>query len=194
MNTILSNSSNATLGKVLVLWAVGVSAVLTYSLSVTVFSQSDIERLPATASISPWATAAFPQGWAFFTKSPRTPEVQPFQVDGTTSMDSLALGPNSSPRWLFGLNRTSRIQEFELGEINRLTSQVEWTDCDGPLTASCVEAARAAGAEPVDNPFPLQTLCGTIALVREEPVPWAFANRGIDTEPPADLKVVDVRC
>ena len=143
----------------------------------------------------------FPQGWAFFTKSPRTPELLAMAMPESGllegPLESLAYGPNTQARWFFGADRTSRIQEFEYELLNSASSDLGWFSCEARASVECVRRAEVLGAERSDitNHFPAATLCGDIALLRTGVTPWAYANAGFPDRSTVDeLKLLRVSC
>lgn len=148
----------------------------------------------------------WPQGWAFFTKSPRTPELVAMQISAssatTDEADNLELrplqyGPNVQIRWWFGADRTSRIQEFEYELLNRLTSHIEWFECEGRVDLTCFDEYVETGTEdiPVVNSFPRASLCGKLLLVRLGVTAWAYANANFSDSLTIDkIKVLNVHC
>jgi len=139
----------------------------------------------------------FPQGWAFFTRSPRTAELLAYELELDGELHSLVLGPNAQRRWSFGLNRTPRTQEFEYSIIAQELSDDSWHSCEGPATVSCVREMQSRGAETVSvsNDLPAATICGEIVLVRHTAFAWVYANEGFDPELAVDeVAMADVGC
>ena len=158
-------------------------------------------ELPGGQSFERMGIVFFPQGWAFFTKSPRTPELLAMAMPGNELADgpleSLAHGLNAQAKWFFGADRTSRIQEFEYELLNSGSSEVGWFSCEERANVECVRRAEALGEEQAEitNHFPAATLCGDIALVRTGVTPWAYANAGFSDRSTIDeLKLLRVRC
>lgn len=143
----------------------------------------------------------FPQGWAFFTKSPRTPEfvAMALPADGVDEgpLESLVFGPNAQARWYFGADRTSRIQEFEYGLLDGASSGVEWFSCEERASVGCVRRLEAHGGSPYDmiNDLPAATFCGDVVLVRAGVMPWAYANEGFSDHLMIDeIKLLRISC
>lgn len=129
------------------------------------------------------------QGWAFFTRDPQTAAITPYRLDGNTWQSAIR-GPNAQPRYWLGLNRESRLTDFD---VQSLTTQIEeewWSTCDQADATSCF------AADPTAHPVTVVTadprLCGPVALVSEPPVPWAY--RDLRDHMPADWVVLNVKC
>ncbi|MFE0045139.1 SdpA family antimicrobial peptide system protein [Streptomyces albireticuli] len=132
-----------------------------------------------------------PQGWAFFTKSPRDVEVLPYRQATNDTWTSLALTPHSSPRNAFGLDRASRSQGIEISLLLNLAEKKDWKECEEEL-ADCLTGARPT--RKVDNPSPAPTVCGRVALVQEKPVPWAWRDLVDERATPERFLTLDVTC
>lgn len=137
--------------------------------------------------IAMWA----PQGWAFFTKSPRDDRLFLFrQVNGRWSDVSRA--PDSSPANLFGLNRAARAQGVEAGLLQvSVQHPAAWADCRSSFQ-DCLRQRQPSVT--VRNPSPDPTLCGAIALIYQPPVPWAWLTLGRHIFMPARILELNSQC
>ena len=153
-------------------------------------------RLPANAITLPaseWVDAPLwaPQGWAFFTRDPREKHVIPFIQDGSRNWRSGSLAPYFQWKYAFGLNRRPRAQGVELGILLALIPRAPWHQCSDDI-ATCIRKLPV-DAE-VRNESPIPSLCGRVALVSQEPMPWAWASVG-DREPvPSEIVSLQVSC
>lgn len=145
----------------------------------------------------------WPQGWAFFTKSPRIPELTAMRMSTSTrtderNLESLTYGPNAQAKWLFGADRTSRIQEFEYDLLNNASSHVDWYECNGRVDLNCVNEFASSTKTPtvtVINDSPIASLCGELLLVRFGITAWAYINAGFSDDLTVDeIKILDVKC
>jgi antimicrobial peptide system SdpA family protein len=133
-----------------------------------------------------------PQGWAFFTRNPREASTIPYVHDGTGWV-SANRGPNTQPRYLMGANRESRLTEFDVSLLlEQSTTPLTWTPCAAPDIASCAASAAAAGTVSVLVQGYQLRLCGEVLLIREEPIPLAYA--GLGYRPPKEAIRLDVTC
>lgn len=153
--------------------------------------------LPANGTVGEITNAVFPQGWAFFTKSPRTPEVIAVGFDGRRFHRIGA--PEPSPvRWFVGANRGPRAVELEIRELGPVLNEQTWFDCDAQLSAACVRSAiEALGTvERVKPSATRPTVCSeTLVIVRDGVLAWAYANGGFGDDTTSDeIKVVEAPC
>lgn len=119
-----------------------------------------------------------PQGWAFFTRDPREAVVVPYIREGAR-WSSANRGPNVQLRYLFGANREGRLTEFDISMVTRqAAAPFEWIPCEAPDVATCAAVAEAAGVLDVTSTGYDLRLCGEVMLVRQEPVPLAYARLG----------------
>lgn len=150
-------------------------------------------RLPGQERVAAYVPGILPQGWAFFTKSPRDVEFAPYAVtaDGLTSLQA---GPNSAAKNLLGWTRDGRAQGIELALLlheNPLDSD-RWTECT--TREECAAASLDAPPIRLDNSSPAPTLCGAVALVQEEPRPWAWRDVVDDHWKPKSVLTLEVTC
>jgi len=150
-------------------------------------------RLPKSEALAPYLRTLFPQGWGFFTKSPRELEIHASSVSRGT-LESLNQAPNAQLKWFYGFDRTPRVQEFETIHFVQEMANIPWTSCDGPVTANCLDKARTQSIPILEHPFAHQTYCGSIALVESKPLPWAYANRGFTESRSERIKMLTVQC
>jgi antimicrobial peptide system SdpA family protein len=145
---------------------------------------------PGQDAVATTVNRVAPQGWSFFTKSPRESELQPYVLHEGAWEDQL-MGPNSAPHNVFGLDRRSRSQGIEMALLLAEADGLRWTKCDRDL-AACLDQAKKPGT--VANRVPEPTLCGRVALVEQKPVPFAWRDLMDATHTPDRLTVLDVSC
>ncbi|GAA2878607.1 SdpA family antimicrobial peptide system protein [Streptosporangium fragile] len=176
------------LGRVLVamtaFWAVVVFYVVHTALP------SNALRLPGQEQLRQSILSVVPQGWAFFTKSPRDPQIGVWRVDASGAWHDARLGPHSKPANVLGFNRRSRAQGVELG-IMQTAARNTWTRCDRGDIPACLRTTPTALT--LRNPSPDPILCGTVGMSLQEPVPWAWAADG-STRMPAKVTRVEITC
>lgn len=147
-------------------------------------------ELPLESEIRFSLRSLAPQGWAFFTKDPR--EHRTFALIRSHDGWRLALvGPHAEARNLFGLDRRSRAQGVEIGLLQGQVTRDAWSPCAG-RPEECLE--QIAAATSLRNPSPEPSLCGTVGLVRKEPVPWAWAGVRHTVSMPGLVLRLHVQC
>ena len=166
-------------------WAV----VVTYVAQVQL--PKNVITLPGQKAARHTVANMAPQGWAFFTKSPRDPEMVPYRKT-TAEWKPLALTPHSSPRNAFGLDRESRAQGVEIALLLSAAQKKDWREC-ADSRQSCLNDFGAP-ARRVENRSPEPTLCGTVGLLQEKPTPWAWRDLVHESHSPEQVMVLEVTC
>ncbi|MEU1312727.1 SdpA family antimicrobial peptide system protein [Streptomyces cinnamoneus] len=172
------------------------AVVIAWSMAVLYVAQVHVPKnvlsLPGQKQARSTVANVAPQGWAFFTKSPRDVEVLPYRRTPDGTWTSLALTPHSSPRNAFGLDRASRSQGIEISLLLNLAEKKEWKECEENDLPGCLANARSS--RKVKNPSPEPTVCGRVALVQEKPVPWAWRDLVDERTTPERYLAMDVTC
>ena len=131
-----------------------------------------------------------PEGWKFFTRDPQ--EEQYFLLrptaDGWASPENQS---NAGVANLLGARRTGRAMFVELGAITSSIPDWQWTDCKGP-PAACLEGVLASVS--VNDRSPRPQLCGSLGVVKQRIVPWAWANSAKPIVMPSKVLRLDVQC
>ncbi|WP_406074384.1 SdpA family antimicrobial peptide system protein [Micromonospora sp. NBC_01638] len=114
-----------------------------------------------------------PQGWAFFTKSPRDPTPIVYQLEADGGWRDIASGPRARPRNLMGLDRMSRAQGTELALMLGPLPKEAWQACDRTPT-NCLSEATTRITLP--NRSNHHSVCGEVGVVVQEVLPWAWRD------------------
>jgi antimicrobial peptide system SdpA family protein len=133
-------------------------------------------------------SAFVPEGWAFFTRSPRDPEPQVYAAEGH-GWEKVSAGPLAVPDTLMGLDRTTRSQGTEIAILIDQIPPSSWKACSGQPTR-CLSAARPSMT--VVNRSTHRTVCGDIGIVYQEVTPWAWHE--LRPVMPSQVVRVAVRC
>ncbi|WP_298251975.1 SdpA family antimicrobial peptide system protein [uncultured Arthrobacter sp.] len=134
-----------------------------------------------------------PQGWSFFTKSPRDPQIEPFAASDST-LESVAGFPNTRAENLFGLSRHGRSQGVETALLMAALPDANWITCDSPALDTCAEDLMSSTLHPVTNTVPSPSLCGEIVLVESTPVAWSYRDHTELSESAESGLRMDVKC
>lgn len=151
---------------------------------------SNVVHLPFENVVQ--ARTLVPQGWGFFTRSPREADLEPYVLDEASGdWADVSRAPHSEARNVFGLRRASKAQRIELALVRSGVPKEAWSDCEGD-PFDCLDTSEASG--PITNGSPGPSICGTVGLVSQEPVPWAWARSGRDIDMPSRVARVEVNC
>lgn len=141
----------------------------------------NVVTLPGQEAARPGVEALAPQGWAFFTRSPREARPTPYAWrDG--GWENLSLAPHAE----HAFDRRSRHQTVEIDLLlDQVPQAATWRDCDGPDLAACLAGTRdTAAPTPVTNRAAEPTLCGELTIVALEPVSFAWRDSAAATHTP----------
>jgi antimicrobial peptide system SdpA family protein len=169
--------------------ALGVSAALLTLYVVHGGMKGNALRLPYEGTINAvfWA----PEGWKFFTRDCRE-ERTTMYVRRNGAWQDAARTPNANPANAFGLNRIGRAQGIELGLLTQDIPIESWQSCPDENPAACLE--RSPVARRMKNISPSPSLCGSVGLVSQKPVPWAWAKQGLHVAMPIATIRLEVQC
>lgn len=131
----------------------------------------------------------FPQGWAFFTRDPREPDILPFVHNGRDWIYA-SRGPNSRLTSVFGVSRASRAQGVEIGMLLVAIPREAWMVCK-ELPERCLNRVPE-WSQSIPNRSPRPTLCGRVGLARQRPIPWAWSRARVTM--PSTVTRVRVPC
>ncbi|MCD0168164.1 SdpA family antimicrobial peptide system protein [Deinococcus indicus] len=132
--------------------------------------------LPGEEILRPYLRQNVPQGWGFFTKSPRDEDFYFYRAEGNQFVE-VTIGPAGRADQFFGLDRHSRAQGIEAGLIFESTEKLKWANCTQVLS-DCLKPSPSGSLVRVQNKLPNPTLCGHLAVEMRKPVPWAWAKAG----------------
>jgi antimicrobial peptide system SdpA family protein len=117
----------------------------------------------------------FPQGWGFFTKGPRDPDVFMYLISDDKLVSALKI-PNSSGKNLYGLKRDARAQGAEYGLLldQAKKARATWASCNDLDINECFKSHANVNAVCLVNTVKMPTLCGRYVLFMKSPIPWAW--------------------
>ena len=150
--------------------------------------------LPATPFQLPFAgkrviNTVLPEGWAFFTISPRSPDVVVFGAQPDGGWERITVNAHSGSGSMLGLDRRNRSQGTEVALIANQVPPEVWNDCSrDPL--DCLDALIPTRT--VANFANHRTMCGEIGMIMQEVLPWAW--RDLNTTMPSKVVRVNVTC
>jgi antimicrobial peptide system SdpA family protein len=128
-----------------------------------------------------------PEGWAFFTASPRTVYPQVYEHlanDWRAPGESLVVASG-----LFGLNRSQRAEGTEAALLMYQIPPESWSSCK-TLPRECL--SKLSITRTLRNDSTLRHFCGDIGFVNQEVLPWAWRRSG--TVMPSMVIRVQVQC
>ena len=146
-------------------------------------------KLPAERALDVRILA--PEGWKFFTRDPQEEAAYAYRASEDGSFAAMPHEPNASRSNLFGASRVGRLRGVEMGTLLEQIPDTEWTKCD-EAPARCIERAKTVAT--VKNGSPSPTMCGSIGIALQKPVPWAWARSKRPVTMPSRVAKVVVQC
>lgn len=141
-------------------------------------------------------TKIVPQGWGFFTKDPQEVRVHYFsQVDDGSWINADIA--NSDSENLFGASRVARLRGIEYGTLiseNQTRIANGWSSCSAAELQECARRTGEIKPIPVENSYPVQTLCGRIVVLQQAPNAWAYHQFGFENGNPIETLSLDIDC
>jgi antimicrobial peptide system SdpA family protein len=132
-----------------------------------------------------------PEGWGFFTKSPRDPETH-VALFKNERLHPLNIASSFTAQYAFGFNRLGRAQGIELDALLvQLNQPEQWLKC---TQSPEVCATSLKSQMKLENTARHATLCGDLVFVERRPVPWAYSRLARPVVMPSRLTRLEVVC
>ncbi len=144
---------------------------------------------PSRKAKMAWMTI-LPEGWSFFTKSPRSPEIIAYKWSGQ-HWERISYSATAGEN-LWGITRNSRVQGVEIGALFSAVPADAWTEDIDPfrddfqLEELPLMTIRSNSVRP--------TACGTILIEERPPVPWAWSRSADTVRMPGRFARLAVTC
>lgn len=181
----LAHDPDKSLGRRVAAVAAGAVLLVTYVLHAALPASPFGLPGPDGGSIRAFA----PQGWAFFTKSPRSETPTVYRLSTDSRWNDITAGPLAQPGNLMGFNRRARAQGTELAMLIAAAPQEAWRECEDTPT-NCLSGVAVAGV--IANRSNQHSVCGEVGIVVQQVLPWAW--RDAPTVMPSKVLRVRVTC
>ena len=136
---------------------------------------TNVLDLPFRQSVVEPVHAVLPQGWAFFTKSPRDPILTAYEFDEQGQAHRVPEISSPDYRNLFGVNRRGRAIGTELAHLLDMVPPDRWVECQ-PADDQCLSGLRTNSPYRLASPVPGPRLCGEVVFAIETVVPYAYRD------------------
>lgn len=132
-----------------------------------------------------------PEGWGFFTRDPREPLFLVFgqRDDGTWSQ---LFGEKTELRTTFAFSRYVRSLYVEAGMISTHVRPTDWQQCS--TEPSLCLGGLTGDVKSISSETPSPVICGNVALVQQERLPWAWAKSVSQRTMPSKTVRFNVKC
>jgi antimicrobial peptide system SdpA family protein len=165
---------------------------LSWLLLVSYIAIANFPHSPISFSrnISTGTVLFIPEGWGFFSKSPRD-DIFEIYVRKNNNWQMIRTLPFGSARNYFGLKRDARATGVEFALLSHLTKEEDWRKVNDKK--ECFQYST-----PVDTLINIQNMpliCGDVMFVTYPQIPWAwYANQKNRIGVPAKFSIVKVIC
>lgn len=128
----------------------------------------------------------FPQGWGFFTKSPRQGALVIYSLrDGKVQK---VTKPNYSSDNLFGISRKNRARQLQLAySISKYENR--WRKCATPNLLNCNKDSLII----IENVFRNPLLKGKYIIQKRTQIPWAWSKSRTSENNPYEIMAIDFK-
>lgn len=139
-----------------------------------------------------------PQGWAFFTRSPREAQITIYKKDKNANNFIIINQRHAHYSNLFGLIRRPSKLLGELQMIKRQIPKEHYVDTTFSYQTLKIiddkELINSLSLETCENRFYGSDLCGEYIIVFQKPVPWAWSKNIRNVKMPCKMIKVKILC
>lgn len=136
--------------------------------------------------------AVVPQGWSFFTRSPREAQTIIYEVKNNTLV--LVDHRHTSIKHLIGLNRRASVVMSEMQIVRSQLPDSIFITTDWNYQSGTIGKFPDKPAMEVPNKLYNPILCGEFVLVFQQPVPWAWSESLSTINMPAKAARITITC
>lgn len=162
-------------------WTLLVSQVLVSSMPYNPLSNSGLANLNLRGLI--------PEGWAFFTRSPREEQYYLYRMENGRPVCLNRTNAHYS-NW-FGLSRAMRANSMELGTMIEKIPKSDWTESPAGFHDTDLSCLAPV---PVVNTALLPAYQGEYIVTSKEPIPWAWSKSCNPETVPCKIVKIKVLC
>jgi antimicrobial peptide system SdpA family protein len=145
---------------------------LTLSFLISIFSATiPFNTIGINFKMDKRLMSLFPQGWAFFTKSPREAQIKLYKLENMKCIE-VNLNSNNTNN-LFGLIRSSARLNYELAAAYNQIEKTEWEDGLSNIQINWFDSIPK-NERRIKNVFDNPRLIGTYVIIIQKIIPWAM--------------------
>ena len=133
-----------------------------------------------------------PQGWSFFTKSPKLEEVYLYKVDTINQKIKKVILRNTQLSQLFGIRRDNRLI---ITKINKITSDIDkdfWVNNNENINVFLKDKTKYDKLNKISIATKKPSICGLYCVILKKPVPWSWINLKVNME--SKLILINFKC
>ena len=155
--------------------------LLWVALACLVFFSSFEEQIVLNAKTKRTLNLIFPEGWGFFTKNPREPQLKVFQLieNDTVPIDM----SNHSSKNYFGFSRKARLISYEASIIVNDVKKDKWTETTfGKIHSKSIDTIHI-----YEKKYFKHIKNGNYIFALFKPLPYAWANQKQEKHNPVNV-------
>jgi antimicrobial peptide system SdpA family protein len=152
-----------------------------------VFFSSMKEQIIVNKEVKKYVSTFFPEGWGFFTKNPRDPQLEVYKIE-----DEIAKKINMSNHSafnFFGLSRKARVIGYESSMIASEIDKKKWKSNQTEKITYFVNDSSIIVSRKKGFKF---LIPGDYILKMFEPIPYAWANKNQENNNPYSVVKVKI--
>lgn len=166
-----------------------VAAITAVVVLLSVYVQQSVVRPPFSNAAKQTITSLVPQGWAFFTKSPRQAYATPYLA---AAGDYQQVEPRSGV--LADTRRLDRNFVIELEMLDRALAEAELIPCESGDPQQCFEELPLTPTATIASPLVDPIACGDVYVAMNKVAPWAWRSLADQTLRTEHVALVSVSC
>lgn len=170
-------------------------AAIAYAVLALLTLQSSLRATAWDATASPALRQGLrqllPEGWSFFTLSPRTSQLRAATYDPNSRRFVPTAHHPSTVAPIPSASRLRRLRSIELGILTATYGPDDWTVC----RIEPADCAKKLQSRPHTLSNRESPLCGRVLIQRATPRPWAWSEPGVQpVTGPIEVILLNVRC
>lgn len=132
-----------------------------------------------------------PEGWAFFTRNPREPDLEVYyKIKGAWVTNPLT--PMGRLDNWFGFLRKPRAQSVDLATIMSAVKKEQWSHLDSGFLKNNTDTSKAYSVKYIFSGFK-PVLNDTIAIVKRDAIPWSYSTQLVADQLKCDYVILSVK-
>ncbi len=135
-----------------------------------------------------------PQGWAFFTKNPKSEEVYLYKIDTITQKFENIILRNVQSSQLFGIKRDNRLISTKITTITNDIDRSLWINHKGNISNFLKHDTNYMKLNKITIKIKQPAICGLYCVVMKKPIPWSWVTLKSKINMESRIILIDFKC
>jgi antimicrobial peptide system SdpA family protein len=135
-----------------------------------------------------------PQGWAFFTKSPRLEEVYLYKIDTISKKIENIILKNVQSSQFFGIKRENRLISSKITTIANDIDKNLWFNYSGNSQDFLKNEENYMRLNRISINIIQPSICGLYCVVMKKPIPWSWSTLKNKINMESKLILINFKC